>query len=110
MLKLILPKDKLVKVQAEPGFSLLVAVQDAGIDALPGICNGCCSCGTCLVRIDNVSEQNLSPCYPGEQQILKKLGAGHKTRLACQVMVTPELEDAQITLLGKIRPGEHAGN
>ncbi|MBN7819665.1 2Fe-2S iron-sulfur cluster-binding protein [Bowmanella yangjiangensis] len=109
-LALILPSGDVREVQAEPGFSLLVAVQDAGIDALPGVCNGCCSCGTCLVRIDQVSEQDLSPCYPGEQQILAKLSAGEKTRLACQVMVNSTLAGGQITLLGKSRPGKHAGD
>lgn len=80
-------------VQAENGLSLMVAAKDNNIDKMKAICNGCCSCGTCVVYLDGSTElAKLSPQFSGERQVLDKVkGLPNNARLACQVIVSKDL-------------------
>lgn len=86
-------------VSAENDLSLMVAATDNQIAGIPAICNGCCSCGTCLVFIDDDYLIKTSTKYFGEQQVLSKLKkANANSRLACQVIVTDELDGMKVKL------------
>lgn len=82
-------------VEAENGLSLMVAAQDHQISGIAAICNGCCSCGTCLVSI--AQQDHLAAPYSGELQVLAKLKQRESnSRLACQVVVSPALEGLEV--------------
>jgi 2Fe-2S ferredoxin len=80
-------------VDAENGFSLMVAAIENDIIGIKAVCNGCCNCGTCHVSIAPRFLEISSPMYSGEQQVLTQLQNSQATsRLACQVIVNDQLE------------------
>ncbi|WOH37483.1 2Fe-2S iron-sulfur cluster-binding protein [Thalassotalea fonticola] len=86
-------------VTAENDLSLMVAAVDNHIDGIPAICNGCCSCGTCLVDIDDDYLTITSTKYFGEQQVLDKLkNTNANSRLACQVIVSDKLDGMKVKI------------
>lgn len=89
-------------VTAENGLSLMVAAVENNIQGIPAVCNGCCSCGTCLVSVDEANVEKLSTKYFGEEQVLSKLKNSNKnSRLACQIIVTDKLHDLKVKVSGK---------
>ena len=82
-----------IPVNAENGLSLMVAAVENNIAGVKAVCNGCCNCGTCHVRIEEGFLPITSPMYSGEQQVLNKLkNSQAASRLACQVVVEDKLE------------------
>lgn len=83
-------------VNAEDGLSLMVAAVENQIPRLPSVCNGCCSCGTCHVVIEQ-NQRVKSPKYSGEAQVLSQLSkATDSSRLACQVLVSPDMAGLEV--------------
>lgn len=80
-------------VCAENGQSLMEA---ALINSVPGIvaeCGGACACATCHVYIDDHWLERLNEPDMMEEDMLDFAYETRKnSRLACQVVVTPELE------------------
>ncbi|WNC71341.1 2Fe-2S iron-sulfur cluster-binding protein [Thalassotalea psychrophila] len=90
-------------VTAENGLSLMVAAVENNIQGIPAICNGCCSCGTCLISVDGTYIDKLSTKYFGEEQVLSKLKNSNKnSRLACQIIVTDKLHDMKVKVSEKL--------
>lgn len=88
---------KTKSVEAENGFSLMVAAVENNIAGIKAICNGCCNCGTCHVAIAPSFTELTSPLYSGEQQALSKLrNTQTNSRLACQVIVDEKLEGMHV--------------
>ncbi len=86
-----------VCVEAEVGMSLLVTAQDHDIGGLPGVCNGCCSCGTCHIELMPDETRKISPMYSGEKQVLETLRKrGEHSRLACQIIVEDKLDGMRV--------------
>lgn len=86
-------------VIAEDGLSLMVAAVENNIEGIKAVCNGCCSCGTCHVSIEQSFQEICSPMYSGEQQVLAQLENNQAgSRLACQVIVDEQLEGMQVNV------------
>ncbi|KGJ98513.1 2Fe-2S iron-sulfur cluster-binding protein [Thalassotalea sp. ND16A] len=87
-------------VEAENGLSLMVAAMENNITGIPAICNGCCSCGTCLVEFSREDLALTSTKYFGEEQVLEKLkNSNSKSRLACQVIVSDKLANSRVQVI-----------
>jgi adenylate cyclase len=76
-------------VRAPLGFSVLEASKSAGVPHA-SICGGRGRCSTCRVRIVE-GEVRLPRPAPGEQSVLRHIGAPPGVRLACQSRPTGNL-------------------
>jgi adenylate cyclase len=71
------------------GFSVLEASKSAGIPHA-SICGGRGRCSTCRIRVV-AGEASLSEPSPGEQSVLRHIGALPGVRLACQTRPTSDV-------------------
>lgn len=72
-------------IDADPEFSLMEAIRDAGIDEMVALCGGCCSCATCHVYIEE-GEERLPDPSADEDDLLESTGCRTgRSRLACQI-------------------------
>ena len=63
-----------------------------------GECKGMGRCGTCMIEI-LAAKNKLSDYGRNEQETMKKAGAANSNqRLACQILVTKELNNATIRI------------
>lgn len=88
-------------VEAQPGERLL-DVAWAAKQPLEGACEGVMACSTCHVIVDAADFERLPPASEEEEDLLDI--AAHVTRtsrLACQILLTSELE----TLSVRMPPG-----
>ena len=96
------PNGTTKTVNAETGLSIMVAAVENNIIGIPAICNGCCSCGTCLIELPQDKLHLASQQYSGEIQVLSKLkNATKSSRLACQVIVSDELQGLTVKVADK---------
>ncbi len=75
-------------LDGQVGLSVMEAIRDGGIDELPAICGGCCSCATCHVYVDVADLALLPPMGADEDDLLD--GSPNRTdrsRLSCQIAV-----------------------
>ena len=89
------------EVTARHGERLLDVAWDAR-QPLEGACEGAMACSTCHVIVDKADFERLPAASEEEEDLLDL--AAHVTRtsrLACQIMITPDLE--QLTV--KVPPG-----
>jgi 2Fe-2S ferredoxin len=87
-----------IEVEAEIGKTLLDVIKENNINLI-GACNGACACGTCHVLIDEETLSKIEPAKEDEEDILDIVfGIQHNSRLACQVIITEQMEDAIITI------------
>lgn len=82
-----------VAVAARAGFSLMENIRD--LDAsVEAVCGGLCACATCHVYIAPEWAARLPP-RRYEEGVMLRDSAGfdaERSRLSCQVVVTPELQ------------------
>ena len=86
------------EVVAEPGQRLL-DVAWAAKQPLEGACEGVMACSTCHVIVDRDDFEKLPPASEEEEDLLDI--ASHVTRtsrLACQVMITREIETLSVRI------------
>lgn len=86
-------------IDAQPGFSLMEAMRDNGLDELLALCGGCASCATCHVYIDPDSAGELPPMGEDENDLLDS--SDHRTghsRLSCQIPLTAGLEGLRVVI------------
>jgi ferredoxin len=77
-----------VKVEADEGRRLVLAIEDAGVDILHR-CGGNARCATCRVE---VLAGTPSPITPAEESRLERIvGRSSHTRLSCQIQVRNDL-------------------
>ena len=84
------------EVEAEAGQRLLDVAWDAR-QPLEGACEGVMACSTCHVIVDKEDFAKLPPASEEEEDLLDI--AAHVTRtsrLACQIMMTPELDSLSV--------------
>ena len=80
-------------VDAPQGVSLMDAALRYGIPGIEGDCGGACACGTCHVYVEPPWLERLDPPTQLETQMLETVvHPNERSRLACQIIVTPELE------------------
>lgn len=86
------------EVEARDGESLMIAARDHDVAGIIGECGGCCSCATCGIFVAPEWFARVGP--PGEDEAMMlecSLAEGPMSRLACQVIVTPELDGLRVT-------------
>ena len=84
------------EVNAQPGSRLLDVAWKAG-QPLEGSCEGVMACSTCHVIVDQEDFEKLPPASDEEEDMLDL--AAHVTRtsrLACQIMLTPEIKSLSV--------------
>ena len=91
--------DKEYCTDADVGDTLLAVAKKNNVPMFGG-CDGACVCGTCHVTIDKnhmtqtgdieYAEDDLLDCLPKRTE---------NSRLACQVIVTDELDNAVVTVV-----------
>lgn len=80
-------------VQAMDGHSLMRAAVANGVPGIDAECGGACACATCHVYIQPEWLQRVGPAQGGEKDMLDfALDVRGDSRLACQVMVSPQLD------------------
>lgn len=84
------------EVEAEPGQRLL-DVAWAAREPLEGACEGVMACSTCHVIVDAGDFEKLPPASEEEEDLLDLAAHATRTsRLACQIIVTPEMESLTV--------------
>lgn len=87
-----------ISVNAEVGSSLLEVAKDNGIKLFGG-CDGAGVCGTCHVYIDEEFISKVNEASPSEEDIIDVLLNGKiNSRLACQIIVTEQLDGLTVTI------------
>ena len=86
------------EVQAEPGQRLL-DVAWAAREPLEGACEGVMACSTCHVIVDAEDFERL-PAASDEEEDLLDIAAhvGRTSRLACQILITGEMETLTVRI------------
>ena len=88
-----------VEIDARPGLSIMENIRQLP-RSVEAICGGLCSCATCHVFI----EADWIPRLPPRRYEERLMLAGSRTfdavrsRLSCQIKVTPELEGLRLTV------------
>ncbi len=90
------------EVRAREGERLLEVAQNAG-QPLEGTCEGQMACSTCHVIVDAGDFARLPPASEEEEDMLDlAVGATRNSRLACQILLVPELDGLTVHM-----PPEH---
>ena len=86
------------RLEALEGWRVMEVIRDWGLP-IKAECGGACSCATCHVYVDNEWLPKLVP--PADEEIDRLDGAcfvESNSRLACQLLVTPEMDGMRLTL------------
>ena len=84
------------EVEAEPGQRLL-DVAWAAREPLEGACEGVMACSTCHVIVDPDDFARLPPASEEEEDLLDLAAHATRTsRLACQIMLTADMESLSV--------------
>jgi ferredoxin len=85
-----------VEVDGKAGDRLLDVAWAAG-QPLEGACEGAMACSTCHVIVDPADFERLPPASEEEEDLLDIAAHGRRTsRLACQIMLTDELDTLSV--------------
>jgi ferredoxin len=97
LVRFFLPDGTLDKeVDAAPGQRLL-DVAWAAREPLEGACEGVMACSTCHVIVDAEDFENLPEASEEEEDLLDLAAHATRTsRLACQIMLTEEMETLSV--------------
>ena len=79
--------------------TLMESIRFANINELQGVCGGFLACAQCHVQLETSCDDKLPPMTDIENELLD--GAEDRranSRLACQIVIIPELEGARITI------------
>ena len=83
---------------AREGDRLLEVAQNDG-QPLEGTCEGQMACSTCHVIVDAADFARLPPAHEEEEDMLDlAIGAVRTSRLACQILLTPELNGITVRI------------
>ena len=86
------------EVKAEPGERLL-DIAWAAREPLEGACEGVMACSTCHVIVDAGDFEKLPPASEEEEDLLDLAAhAARTSRLACQIILTNELESLSVRI------------
>lgn len=86
-------------IPAEPGFSVMEAIRDSGVDELLALCGGCCSCATCHVIVDPEWVGAIPAISLDENDLLDS--SAHReagSRLSCQIPFTADLDGMRLKI------------
>lgn len=85
--------------ECDEGNTLMESIRFANINELQGVCGGFLACAQCHVQLETTCDDMLPPMTETEDGLLD--GAENRkpnSRLACQIIIIPELEGARVTL------------
>ena len=86
------------QVNAGTNLNLLQVAQGAGVD-IEGACEGSMACSTCHVIVAEDWISKLPKAHATEEDMLDlTYGVARNSRLACQIIVTDELDGLTICL------------
>ena len=87
------------QLDGKPGISLMENIRDGGIDELTAICNGCCSCATCHVYIDEAFLDRLPEMSRDETDLLdSSIHRRKSSRLSCQVILNESFSGMRVAV------------
>ena len=90
------------EVSANEGERLLEVAQNDG-QPLEGTCEGQMACSTCHVIVAAEDFDRLPPAIEDEEDMLDlAVGATRTSRLACQILLTPDLDGLTVRI-----PSQH---
>lgn len=85
-------------LEAIEGWRVMEVIRDWGMP-IKAECGGACSCATCHIYVDPTWLDRLNPPSLEElQQLDTAYAVESNSRLACQIMVTPEMDGMRVTL------------
>ena len=87
-------------VEAPEGMSAMRAAISFGVPGIDGDCGGNAACATCHVFVDRTWLSKTGRADPGRELQLLELGEGtqENSRLACQILLTAELDGLVLRL------------
>lgn len=87
-------------VEADEGRSVMEAALETGVPAIEGQCGGFLNCATCHVFIEDQWQERVPEISGGESELLEGTAepARPNSRLACQIIITSELDGLQVHL------------
>lgn len=93
-------KGKRSAIRTTEGTSLMRTAVDSSIAGIVGECGGNCVCATCHVYVDDAWLAKLPSPHDEETVMLDLTHAQrtHGSRLACQIVVTGELDGLVVRL------------
>jgi 2Fe-2S ferredoxin len=91
-------------VALNPGDRLLKGAYKLGLDAAGfGECGGNCVCSTCHVHVEEGADAFDAPTPEEEQMLDSVFNLKPNSRLACQLVLTPDHERVVVAVPGKDR-------
>lgn len=95
-----LPDGQQQSLTLTAGSSLMASLRELGL--IKGVCGGHRSCGSCRVEVDPAWQARLPAADRAEARLLAVLDTPVAAdRLACQIVVTPELEGLTLAIPDK---------
>ncbi len=87
-------------VDVANGLTVMEGARDNGIPGIEADCGGACACSTCHVYVDEAWVDKLPARDPMEEDMLDFAYEPdpEKSRLTCQIKVTPALEGLVVRL------------
>jgi 2Fe-2S ferredoxin len=83
----------------EVGTSVMLGAVAQGMRGIDAECGGACSCATCHVKVDARWVSVVGPPNKLEAEMLEMaMGADERSRLSCQIVLTPELDGLVVDL------------
>lgn len=85
-------------IESKIGDTLMRTAKDNDVPGILAECGGSCACGTCGVFVDECWYDVVGP--PGEIEatmLAFSRAAGPKSRLACQVSISEQLDGLRVT-------------
>jgi ferredoxin, 2Fe-2S len=94
------PDGRRESIEADIGYSAMVAATMAGVDGVLAECGGNAVCATCHVYVDEAWLDKLPPINASEDALLDGTATERQanSRLSCQIEITPELDGLTLRL------------
>jgi 2Fe-2S ferredoxin len=97
--KYVQPDGSSRTLDLEVGTSVMQGAVAEGMRGIDAECGGACACATCHVKIDPRWLPIIGPPKKIEAEMLDMaLGADERSRLSCQIVLTPELDGLVVDL------------
>lgn len=85
-------------LEALEGWRIMEIIRDWNLP-IEGVCGGACECGTCHIFVSDAWVDRLHPPREEEEDRLDMVPLTQRnSRLACQILYTPELDGLEVTL------------
>jgi ferredoxin, 2Fe-2S len=85
-------------VESPVGWSVMEAAVRNAVPGIDADCGGACACATCHVQVDPAWRAKLLPKQEMEEAMLDfAIDVTANSRLACQLMVTDDLDGLVVT-------------